>query len=752
MLEESRRMERGLPGCPVTKQTFVREYFELLESELRGKNIPKWSGELYLETHRGTYTSMARNKRYNRLCEFKIQDAELLNVIALVIKGSNPYPAEELEKAWKLILLNQFHDILPGSSIKEVYEDSQEQYQEVLSITEGLINRGLQCITHWLETDAEGIGADIQTDITPDIIPNITPDSHDKQNQKHIIQDIDDIDNLNKEINGSEKLLKHVARPLAGQLEENRYSNRYSDNQSLLVFNQLGFKRDNIINLPDPVSQAYSAYPFRIFAYGESLPVQKTEEGSFICRVKNLPAKGFLVLDKVPCTDNHIKNQKDIITPITIQGKAIHTPFYQIQLNDQGEIISLYDKEAGRELVPKGKKANELRVFDDRPSEYDAWNIDSTYREKFWTMDEKTSVTVTENGNVRTCIKIIRNYQNSVISQRMILYPDARRIDFETIADWKESQQLLKAVFPMEIMTDKATYEIQYGNVERPTHTNTSWEEAKFEVCAHKWADVSEADYGVAVLNDCKYGYDIHESVIGITLIKSGIYPYPEADQEVHRFTYSPLPHQGDYRKGRVLQNAYALNCPPYTREISHLKAGSRKAWSLFSTASDNVILDTVKKAEASEDIILRIYEAYGKRSNTSIKSPLFSSWQITECNLMEEDMISSDINSPEPASITELFNSAQPFGSVERIDNTKPLNTVGTINTKSMSVADNINAFEYISKEEPIDTTELISTEELSPNNQKVKIAVMDNTFTFTLKPFEIKTFRLKKEKNRLN
>jgi alpha-mannosidase len=209
-------------------------------------------------------------------------------------------------------------------------------------------------------------------------------------------------------------------------------------------------------------------------------------------------------------------------------------------------------------------------------------------------------------------------------------------------------------------------------------------------------ADISEADYGVAVLNDCKYGYDIHESVIGITLIKSGIYPNPEDDKEVHIFTYSLLPHLGDYRKGRVLQNAYDLNCPLYTREVNQLKTGSRKAWSLFSTDSENVILDTVKKAEASEDIILRIYEAYGRRSNTSITSPLLNSWEVTECNLMEEDIISSEIISPpEPAKIIEFLNSAESICSAELMSNTNLKNVIEPINTKIISTANYINTAE---------------------------------------------------------
>lgn len=607
MLEESRRMEKGIPGCPVTRQTFAREYFELLEKNLAGKCIPKWSGEFYLETHRGTYTSMARNKRCNRLSEFKNTEAELFSMMDILLDGRYPYPKEELQRTWKLTLLNQFHDILPGSSIKEVYEESQHQYLEVLSITDNLINRALNSMAERLFIEAGETGAFI--------------------------------------------------------VKEKK--------QYLLVWNQLGFERDSIVRLPFYNLEAGQQIPCQVYNMDRQLPLQRSADGSLICRVKRIPPKGFCILDirkmeepedfetkkvtEEPEDLGAVKVTEKAGAPETAEDREaaeenrreqleVDTPFYIIKLNAAAEFISLYDKEADRELVQEGKTANELIVFEDRPYEYDAWNIDSTYREKYWRVGESLNLHITENGAVRTCIRVVRKFLDSVIDQNIILYPDSRRIDFETSVDWKESQLLLKAAFPMELVTDKATCEIQFGNVERPTHSNTSWEEAKFEVCAHKWTDISEGDYGAALLNDCKYGYDIRESVMRLTLIKSGIFPNPEADRDRHTFTYSLLPHNGDYRRGGVVQSAYDLNCPPYARIIRTDKVCRKWAWSMFGTDCENVILETVKMAENSVNIIIRLYEAYGKRCRTTVSSPLIEKNLVWECNLMEEEIDAPDL------------------------------------------------------------------------------------------------------------
>lgn len=584
MLEESRRLEKGIPGSPVAKQTFVKDFFELIEKKLDGVDIPKWCGELYLEFHRGTYTSMARNKRYNRLCEFLNSDAELFSLMDIALGGKNSYPEQELHKMWKLTLLNQFHDILPGSSIEEVYEDSKVQYEEILDVSVQIMERSF------------------------------------------------------------ENMIRSMS--LTGEKKTS----------VLIVWNQLGFNRDSIIKIP--MSEILRKCPhwkgsideIELIDNNKPLAIQKTMDNCLICFVKGIPMKGYKTLQirekiNVDSKEKLTKESASIINQegnsITLLENQIETPFYHMELNKSGELISIYDKEMDRELVQPGKTANQLLVFEDRPYEYDAWNIDSTYTEKYWEVSDIQSLTVTENGPVRTCIHVVRKFLDSVIEQNIILYPNHKRIDFQTTVDWKESQLLLKTAFPMDIVTDKAIYEIQYGNVERPTHRNTSWEKAKFEVCAHKWADLAEDGYGVALMNDCKYGYDIHGSVMRLTLIKSGIFPNPNADKEIHHFTYAILPHSGDFRSGRVIQEAYDLNCPVYTKAVSEeqgLAAG--QDWSMLKIDQENVILEVVKKAEDNEDMIIRMYEAYGKRSKVKIDLSFLKVKEAYECDLMEQILV----------------------------------------------------------------------------------------------------------------
>ena len=224
---------------------------------------------------------------------------------------------------------------------------------------------------------------------------------------------------------------------------------------------------------------------------------------------------------------------------------------------------------------------------------------------------------------------------DSVIEQQICFYSHTKRIDFKTRIDWYEHQMLLKAAFPLDILCNEANYDIQFGNVSRPTHKNTTWDQARFEVCAHKWADVSEAGYGAAVLNDCKYGYDVQDSVIRLTLLKSGIFPNPDADQGEHTFTYSLLPHKGDFRTGRVIQEAYDLNCPLISTEI---KGNGVLSCSFLEIENENILADTVKRSEDGEGLIVRFYESYGMRTNTHVTFSMTEGAQISECNCMEEE------------------------------------------------------------------------------------------------------------------
>jgi alpha-mannosidase len=538
MLETGIRMESGLKGAPRVRFATARRYFdELYERLAEDPRLPKWVGELYLEYHRGTYTSMARNKRSNRKAELALQDLEFFSVWAE--DTGIPYPKKELDKMWKTVLLNQFHDILPGSSIKEVYEVTREEYTE--------INQRMQ------------------------------------------------------------KLISERTGALADTAGDD-----------LVLFNTLSFVRDDIVIIDDTDAAGL------IDADGNLYPVQKTGDGKEIAYVKGLPAKGcraYAISGDAMAVEN--------VLHITADG--IETPFYSVRIDDDGQFISLYDKDNAREvLIGNG---NVLRVYEDKPMYYDNWDIDIYYTEKSWTVDDIRRMEWIERGPVRATLLLEYGFSRSCIRQKVHFYADTRRIDFETYVDWNERQHLLKVEFPVDVNAAEATYDIQFGNIKRPTHSNTSWDVARFEVCGHKWADLSEGRYGVSLLNDCKYGYGIHDGTITLSLIKSGIEPNPTADQEAHFFIYSLLPHGGDWKQGDTVRQAYMLNVPLYSTRGKG--SGRNQSSSLLKVYGDNVILETVKRAEDGEGVIVRLYEYKNARSQITIEwhRPFTA---VYECDLMD--------------------------------------------------------------------------------------------------------------------
>lgn len=552
MLEESRRMEHSVARCPKTRQTFVKEFFHLLEEKMDRRRLPSWSGELYLEFHRGTYTSMAKNKWYNRKSEFLCGDAELYSVMACEMEDQFFYPKKELDDNWKLLLLNQFHDILPGSSIKEVYEDSAVQYEKIL---------------------ASG-----------------------------------------REIVGSAK----------NQILKSHGFEKGED--QLTAWNNLSFIRTDILRMDREVNLA-------------DVTKQKAADGSWLYLAEEVPSKGYKVYGR------QTGNEKTLAAPYVMESvclndqgvpSKIETAFYQIEFNLDGEMTRIYDKREERELLKPKAVGNRITVYEDRPLEYDCWNIDPTYREHSWQLDAPTEFTVLENGPVRGCIYIKRSYLTSTVEQHIYVYRHTARIDFKTDIHWHEHQMLVKAEFPFDILCNSADYEIQFGNVKRPTHRNTSWDQARFETCGHKWADISEDGYGVALLNDCKYGYDIHDSVMALTLLTSGIFPNTEADQGHHEFTYGIFPHQGDFRRGQVVREAYMLNCP---LEGDWTKAGAMDEYSFLQVQEENVLLDTVKQAEELDGVILRLYEAYGRRTKVHLNASWAEGRDVWDCDCMENPL-----------------------------------------------------------------------------------------------------------------
>jgi alpha-mannosidase len=555
MLEWSAH-QKNLPGQPRVELGKAEDYFERLNARLQDKSLPVWDGELYLEYHRGTYTSQAQVKRANRKSEILYHNAEWLAALADLLNGTADYPVEAFNAGWEKILLLQFHDILPGSSIHSVYEDAAVDYAEITGIGERVVKQAINALSKRLAAE------------------------HDQ----------------------------------------------------VVLFNSLAWPRHDLAMIAlTPEMRGKTV----CLADGTALPAQVVETPARTCLLvapKAVTPMGYSTFACIPAQQAE--------SQIKITAECIITPYYHIRINENGQIISLFDRKQEREVLAVGSRANVLQTFEDKPMNFDAWDIDIYYQEKMREISECSEIVVEEQGPLRGTLRMVWKFGDSTIIQRLRVYAASPRIDFETSVDWYEQQVLLKVAFPVDIRSTRATYEIQYGNVERPTHWNTSWDWARFEVSGHKWVDLSEGNYGVALLNDCKYGYDIKDNVMRMTLIKSAVRPDALADKGRHEFTYSLLPHRGDWREGDVSRHAHELNIPLLAQFVPARvqPADLPPAFSFAQVDAEHVILDTIKKAENGDGWTIRLFEFQQKRrKNVTIN---FGKHLVkaVECNLMEEE------------------------------------------------------------------------------------------------------------------
>jgi alpha-mannosidase len=287
-------------------------------------------------------------------------------------------------------------------------------------------------------------------------------------------------------------------------------------------------------------------------------------------------------------------------------------------------------------VIRNGGVGNELRVYADYPDVYDNWEWQEYSLDCYRKITDVSEVEFIEDG-ARKGIKVTRTFMKSKIIQTMWFCDETPTVDFETHIDWREHNKMLKAAFDVDVNTDKATYEIQFGAVERPTHKNTSWDRAKFEVCAHKYADISDGGYGVSLLNDCKYGHDIHDGTMMLSLLKSGIMPYAEADQGEHSFTYTLYAHEGSLRESDTVKLAYLLNNPLTAVKASGKHSSVPESYSLVSVDKENVICETVKEAEEGKETILRFYESANKRTSAEITLG-FKAKKCFVCDMLENE------------------------------------------------------------------------------------------------------------------
>jgi alpha-mannosidase len=562
MMRQFRRV-RDLEGLPRVEIESAEEFFDAAMAEY--PDAPRWVGELYFETHRGTFTSQAGTKAGNRRSELLLREAELWCVAAYGTTEAGGYPMAELDRIWKTVLLHQFHDILPGSSIGWVHREAEATYAGLADQLEAIIAGALDALTGSLGTvgSVDGVGA---------MLTNAAP--HD---------------------------------------------------------------RDEVVVLP---AAALGGLP------ATAGGVQVLSDGESVAARVQVPALGLAPLVPVVADD---------AVTWDAARRILANDLVAVTFDADGLFSSVCDltagNGAGREVLVAGERGNLLQLHPDLPSEYDAWDLDDHYRRQAVDLTDLDRFEVLDRGPLVGRVRISRTFRSSTVTQVVALRAGSPRIDIATEIDWYERDHVLKAAFPLDVHADHLTREIQFGHVATAIHTNTSWDAARFEVCAHRWVEVAEPGYGVALLNDAKYGHDATRTrsdagttstTLRLTLLKGAQYPDPHADEGHHAFTYALLPHAGDHRTAGIVAEGYRLNLP--VRAISpragHVNSGPNRVTTsplVVTSADPAVVVEAVKPADdGSGDLVVRCYESFGGRADLDLRLA-FEPAAVMVTDLLEE-------------------------------------------------------------------------------------------------------------------
>jgi alpha-mannosidase len=529
MLERFRRF-RDFPGFPKLQMGLVAEFYDKIST----RSLPVWVGEKYLEYHRATFTTQAKVKLLHRQLEHALVETETAAALATLAK-QDPYPEAAIRRLWQILLLNQFHDILPGSSIHTVYETAHRQLGQALLECSDLRDAALHA--------GEGNREPDRLAALGDLIWNLQ-----------------------------------------------------ADDRPLLV--------ETTAEVP--------AHLGTIRVAGKEAAIQRLDDGRLLIwtdevLVPGLGALPFQLLPGVP----------PAIQPgVRASPTELESEILRLRVNGDGTFASLFDKEYDREIL--ADRGNQLWLFTDIPRQFDAWDIDASYVDEGLELCSDTPPECIETGPLRAAVRVRRRHKEVKIIQDYCLTRGSRILEIRTRVQWHGRRQFLRALFPLQIRTHETWAETAFGAVARPTHRNTPWDQARFEMPMHRWADVSEPNYGVSLLNIEKYGYNVNGNVLGISLLRSPIYPDPYADEGDHEFVYAIYPHPGTWRTGTV-QAARRLHAPLRFAAVRDAKVQP----SLFRLYGDPVELAALKKAEDSNAIIVRLYEPHGNRANTTIEAAL---------------------------------------------------------------------------------------------------------------------------------
>jgi alpha-mannosidase len=569
MLDNAARLMSPDAVFPKLEFSTATAFFDDLERKLPGMTVPTWNDELYFQYHRGVFTTQSDTKQRIRRTEGTLLAAEKFSSLAFLY--GRPYSQDEMNRAWKRLLFDHFHDIMPGSGIAVNYLDAKRNLEDVRRVGHEIIDRSFQEIASRVNTQQPGV--------------------------------------------------------------------------AVMVFNTLSWPRKEVIEV-----EAQLAEPARQIAVIDSRG--KPAEFQLLSMDKNTHRARFLLLSDTPALGyNTYFVQASAVTPpnrstVKAAANSLENEFIRITIDPQtGCVTSLFDKRSRTEALapaetdtggPKNAVCgNLLQTFVDKPKQWDAWNIDADFEKQHWDLDKADEVKLLESGPLRAVIRVKHHFQSSTFVRDITIYAGVPRVDVKMHADWHEKHILLKVAFPVSAHNTKATFEIPYGSVERPTTRNTPVEQAEFEVPALQWADISDSQHGFSLLNDSKYGYDAKGNVLRLSLLRSPEWPDPHADEGEHDFTYSLYPHGGTWREADTVRRGYELNDQLFAKQTDKHQGTLSPQHSFLQIDTDNVVLTALKKAEDDNALILRFYEWAGKETDVDLHLPATPE-TASETDLME--------------------------------------------------------------------------------------------------------------------
>ncbi|NET02993.1 MAG: alpha-mannosidase [Sphaerospermopsis sp. SIO1G1] len=586
MLELARRWEHSqiLPRLEFTTAENYLQHIKL-EAESLPQGLPVWEDELYLEFHRGCYTTHADQKFFNRKSEHLLYQAELFATLATAIYGCE-YPKMEIETAWKKVLFNQFHDILPGSSITQVYQDALPEWEDVQKVGNRILDDALRAIA------------------------------------------------------------SHITLPQPPQ----------QNSIPIIIFNSLNWERSEVVSLTLPENyQTGKIYNCE----GKEITTQQSENSLLF--IPTVPSIGYQIYWFSPTSKNSNIEKNELPENWTLENQYI-----QVKINPQtGDIDSIFDKIQHREIL--NGAGNQLQAFQDSGQYWDAWNIDPDYNSKPLPPAKLKSIQWLEHGEIQQSLRVVREIGQSQFTQDYILPKNSPILKIQNTVNWQENQVLVKTAFPLNLTAPTATYEIPCGVINRPTNPQTPAEKAKWEVPAFQWADLTTAteggEYGVSILNYCKYGYDVTPEQIRLTLLRSSNWPDPKADRGIHEFSYSLYPHLGSWQKAETVKKGYELNIPLNVLINPVIKKSASSVFknkSFLQLPAENLIIMALKVSEDNnQKIILRFYESHGETAELSLESEHF---QLGETVDLLERKVNEEVEKIAPWQIRSkiLFRSRE--------------------------------------------------------------------------------------------